>query len=307
MLQNKSTVYLYDYFYEWIELYKVGAIRQVTLDKYYLAYRHLRKIAPHLTMGELNRQTYQSIINEFARTHEKQTTMDFHHQIKSCILDAYDDGVIMTNPTRKTIIKGKTPAPKKVKYISQYELHALTEILNLEDTISLDWLILLIAKTGLRFSEALGVTPKDFDFEKQTLTINKTWNYKSSSGGFEPTKNTHSNRTIALDWKLLMQFSRLTAFLPEDQPIFVDGRIYNSTINNLLERYCEKANVPIITIHGLRHTHASVLLYAGVSIASVAKRLGHANMTTTQNTYLHIIRELESQDMNKVMNVLAGI
>jgi len=50
-----------------------------------------------------------------------------------------------------------------------------------------------------------------------------------------------------------------------------------------LGRYCKVANVPVISVHGLRHTHASILLFAGVSIASVARRLGHASMTTTVN------------------------
>ena len=63
----------------------------------------------------------------------------------------------------------------------------------------------------------------------------------------------------------------------------------------------------VIFIHGLRHTHASLLLYAGVSIASVARRLGHASMTTTQKTYLHIIQELENQDVDIVMRSLANL
>ena len=62
-----------------------------------------------------------------------------------------------------------------------------------------------------------------------------------------------------------------------------------------------------ISIHGLRHTHASLLLFAGVSIASVARRLGHASMTTTQKTYLHIIQELENKDVDLVMRSLSGL
>ncbi|KFN90590.1 integrase [Tetragenococcus muriaticus PMC-11-5] len=55
----------------------------------------------------------------------------------------------------------------------------------------------------------------------------------------------------------------------------------------------------------MRHTHASLLLFAGVSIASVANRLGHSSMATTQETYLHIIQELENQDNDKIMRHLA--
>jgi integrase len=57
----------------------------------------------------------------------------------------------------------------------------------------------------------------------------------------------------------------------------------------------------------LRHTHASLLLFAGVSIASVARRLGHASMTTTQKTYIHIIQEMENRDIDLVMRSMAGL
>lgn len=70
---------------------------------------------------------------------------------------------------------------------------------------------------------------------------------------------------------------------------------------------CIEAKVPVISIHGLRHTHASLLLFAGVSIASVARRLGHASMTTTQKTYLHVIQELENQDVDIIMRSLSGL
>ena len=95
--------------------------------------------------------------------------------------------------------------------------------------------------------------------------------------------------------------------LPEDEPIFAKGKIYNSTLNGILERHCKNAGIPVISIHGLRHTHASLMLFAGVSIASVARRLGHASMTTTQKTYLHIIQELESKDIDIIMRSLANL
>ena len=78
-------------------------------------------------------------------------------------------------------------------------------------------------------------------------------------------------------------------------------------MNDILERHCKAVNVPVISVHGLRHTHASLLLFAGVSIASVARRLGHASMTTTQKTYLHIIQELENKDIDLVMRSLSEL
>jgi integrase len=232
--------------------------------------------------------------------------MDFHHQLKGAILDAVDEGLIDRDPTRKAIIKGKAPRPKKPKYLNQFELHTLLSNLSLGSEVSWDWFILLVAKTGMRFSEALALTPKDFDFAHQMLSIDKTWDYKGD-GGFLPTKNQSSVRKIQIDWQTVIQFSELVKGIPEDQPIFVKGNVYNSTVNNILERYCKTVGVPAISVHGLRHTHASLLLFAGVSIASVARRLGHASMTTTQKTYLHIIQELENQDVDLVMRSLSGL
>lgn len=302
---RKNTLF-YQYYEEWIKVYKEGAIRKVTMDKYLLTLTWLKRLVPNLSVNELNRITYQQLLNDYAETHERQSTMDFHHQLKAAILDAVDERLIDRDPTRKAIIKGKTPRNKKIKYLNQFELHKLISDLNLNSGINNDWLILLIAKTGMRFSEALAITPRDFDLPHQMISINKTWNYKEK-GGFMPTKNKSSNRKIQLDWQTVIQFSELIKNLPEDEPIFVNKNIYNSTINDILERHCKKLNIPIISVHGLRHTHASILLFAGVSIASVAHRLGHSSMNTTQKTYLHVIQELENTDIDLIMRSLTAL
>ena len=302
----KNTDRFCEYYAKWITVYKKGAIRKVTMDKYLMTQSWLEKLAPELKLCDLDRIAYQQILNDYAIYHERQTTMDFHHQLKGAILDAVDEGLIERDPTRKAIIKGKTPSPKKIKYLNQFELHTLLSSLDLKSEANWDWLILLVAKTGMRFSEAIAITPKDFDFSRQTLSISKTWDYKGD-GGFLPTKNKSSVRKIQIDWQTVIQFSELIKGLPEDKPIFVNGKIYNSTANDVLSRYCRRANVPEISMHGLRHTHASILLFAGVSIASVARRLGHASMTTTQKTYLHIIQELENKDVDLVMRSLSGL
>mgnify|MGYP004694440861 CR=1 FL=1 len=215
----KETDLFYEYYAKWITVYKKGAIRKVTMDKYLMTQKWLVKLIPSLKVYEMNRIAYQQLLNDYAEYHERQTTMDFHHQ---------------------------------------------------------------------------------------TLSINKTWDYKGKSG-FQPTKNRSSVRKIQIDWQTVIQFSELIKHLPEDKPIFVEGAVYNSTVNNILARHCKECNIPVISIHGLRHTHASLLLFTGVSIASVARRLGHSSMTTTQKTYLHIIQELENKDIDLVMRSLSSL
>ncbi len=305
--QVKSTDLFKDYYAQWVRIYKEGAIRKVTLNKYLMTQSWLDKLIPDLKIEDMTRIAYQKLLNDYADSHERQTTMDFHHQLKGAIVDAVDEGLIDRDPTRKVIIKGKPSVNKKIKYLNQFELHTLLTSLNLSKEVSWEWFILLVAKTGMRFSEALALTPKDFDFAHQSLSINKTWDYKGE-GGFLPTKNKSSVRKVQIDWQTVVQFSELVKKLPEDRPIFLrNERIYNSTVNAVLERYCKSSNIPVISVHGLRHTHASILLFAGVSIGSVARRLGHASMTTTQKTYLHIIHELENQDVDLVMRSISSL
>ena len=140
-----------EYYEKWIAVYKKGAIRKVTMDKYLMTHQWLIKLAPELKICDLNRITYQQVLNDYAEHHERQTTMDFHHQLKGAVLDAVDEGLIERDPTRKAIIKGKAPCVKKIKYINQFELHTLLTRLVLKAEVSWDWFIVLVAKPGCVF------------------------------------------------------------------------------------------------------------------------------------------------------------
>lgn len=208
-------VKFHQYFFQWMQLYKLDAVRPVTYRKYEMSHRQLVMLAPDLKMTDLSRLTYQQLLNDYAETHERQTTMDFHRHLKGSLIDALEEGFIDRDPTRKAIIKGIKHRQHKTKYLHQYELQALLNELNLNNEVNWDYFILLIAKTGIRFAEALGVTPADFDFAHQTLSISKTWDYKSAKSDFAPTKNNSSVRKVPLDWQTVIQFSQLTKKLPE--------------------------------------------------------------------------------------------
>lgn len=296
-----------EYFRQWMESYKKGVVRDVTYRKYVMAYNHLRVLCPKLEAENLNKAEYQALLNKYAETHEKQTTHDFHTMCKACVLDAIDDGLIDKDPTRRVVIKGKQPKEKKRKYIGRYEFQRLIRDLKLEGNITFDFLIYLIAKTGMRFSEALAITPEDFDYAEMKIRVNKTWDYKTGKG-FQPTKNRSSERFIRIDWKLANTFRIAIDAMNPKEPIFVKygEAVYNSTVNGILYRHCRNIGIEPITIHGLRHTHASLLLAAGASIASVSNRLGHSNMATTQKVYLHVIKELENMDTDVIMREMSS-
>lgn len=307
-MKISKNILFVDYFKNWVQVYKNGTVRDVTLLKYQNTIKNLENIAPNLKLCDLTKFTYQNILNAYAETHARQTTMDFHTHLKAAILDAVDDGLLKTNPCRRVAFKNtKTTYKKKEKFLSFEEYKALLNDLVLGPEVSFDWLIYFIAKTGVRFSEALAVTPNDFDFINGVVHIDKTWDYKMNTG-FSKTKTLCSIRDIVLDTETNANIKKLCKKLPKDLPIFVTKeKIYNSTANDILERHCKKLDITPISIHGLRHTHASILLYLGVTVASVSKRLGHSDMTITQKVYLHIIKELENRDNDLIRKTLSNL
>lgn len=297
-----------DYFARWIETYKSGVVRRVTLDKYQLTRSHLERLSNGVTMENLDRQTYQRIINAYARDHARLSIRDFHNHLKAAVLDAVDEGLLTHNVTRKIVFKGVSSVQKsKSKYLSREESVKLLTVLDLErpiitgNRVNWDWLIVLCLKTGLRFSEALGLTPGDFDLRNCLLNVNKTYDYKHGFQLVEVTKNESSIRKILMDRHLTETFGHALPALPHE-PIFIPTgrRVHDSVVNRRLTVLCQEACIPLISLHGLRHTHASILFHAGVSIVSISKRLGHSNTTVTQNTYLHIIKELEEKDLGLI-------
>lgn len=309
MVDSRFTkhVRLVNYFEWWMHEYKEHTVRPVTYRKYEMTLLSLEKMVPALTLGELTYPVYQGLLNDYGATHQMATLHTFHGQLKACLLDAMDSDLVDRRLFRHVVLHAQPNKRRHLKYLNLLDLKRLLKVLPLDDPWSLDWLYLLVAKTGLRVSEALGLTVDDFDFELNQLTVWRTWNYKAHTG-FDLTKNTASRRVIDIDPLTSEVFKNLIAerskadFWDDQLPIFVQNkRLYLSTINYRLKRRCEEAGVAVISMHGLRHTHASLLIYDGVSLGSVAKRLGHANTITTQKTYVHVVKELAQRDQLKII------
>lgn len=306
-------MYLNEYFREWVELNKKNVISPVTYNKYKAYIRFFDQNASKYTIKNLKKNDIQKIINIYGEHYSEVSTKQFFFAFKECLLDAYEEGDIKKAPPRKVIFKCVDGIKRnKAKFLNLGELQQLIKSLDLNQKLGPDYLIFLLAKTGMRIAEALAITPADFNFQRQELTINKTLDYKINYNAFKPTKNKSSIRTIILDWQTVLEFSPLIKNLPEDKPIFNSSnlssnqgrkteRVHVSTFGKHLERKCLTANVPVISPHSLRHTHASMLLANGVSVGSIAKRLGHATTDVTQRVYLHLLKEIEAQDTNLML------
>lgn len=293
------------YFERWINLYKVNSVSSITLIKYRTNLTHIRKLFGTMKLNEITRTVYQNRLNSFAQTHSIRTVKTLHKQIRSVILDALDEHYITVDPTRKIAINGLIPQ-EKPRSLDYTQWQALVKSLN--PSVGADLIIYIAAVTGMRYGEIVGLTPESLDVDSRALHINKTWDYKYRTG-FKPTKNTASNRVVSLDLKTTDYLQSFIENKASNEPIFMEKNhiMVSYEINQILTQKLRTLGIPRITFHGLRHTHASILLYQGVSVLSVSKRLGHSSINTTQSTYLHIIKELEAEDTAKIVKILESI
>lgn len=319
---ERKSMLLSDYFKDWMELYKEGFVSDITYLKYIDTYNNIERYMPHVLLSDLDRTKYQRYLNEFAKTHAQETVIKLNNHIRSSLKDAVEEGLIPFDPTRKAILKGQAPKRKKEdKFMDYDEFKALMLLVEegLNAAFASPILTIIAGVTGFRFSELLGLTWNDVDFEDNTLDVNKTWNYKLKQ--WAPTKNESSMRKIPIDshsMQLLKVHKAEQELLFEKFSIknssnFIfynlkDGVVSSNAVNKYLKKKLKELNINRnMTLHGLRHTHASILLYSGVNILNVSKRLGHANLETTMSTYLHIVKELEEKDADKINAVFAGV
>lgn len=293
------------YFGEWLEIYHSHQHR-TTYERYQNTHMNLVKYFGDKPLQSISKREYQRFLNEYSKGKSRATVRKLNTHVRDCIQEAIDEGYIRVDFTRKADLKIGRPAKRsEEKHISfQDSERLLMYFFSNELVMRMTHYVLLLALTsGMRFGEIVGLTRSDFDFERNTITVNKTWDYKRGTG-FMPTKNPQSNRVIDMDAVTMMLFKELFATLSTGYKnlVFhsaasVNRVLTNEAVNKELRIILAKLNIdPPITIHGLRHTHASVLLYRRISIYYISERLGHNDIQTTNDTYAHVIKELREED-----------
>lgn len=312
---------LVDYYDQWIKVYKENDVRAATYQKWQLSGTWIKRIAGDMILQQMTRADVQQIVNEYGKYHTYQTTKDFMRQLLAPLRDAFHDQLIDIDITYRVRATSDIKDKPKNKWMEAEDAAKLSKALEDDDCV-LSHLCSLLLKTGLRYAEALGLTPADINSEDRTITISKTYNYKRTVGEdeFMPTKNKSSMRTITVDILTLRMLQADAKDVPDGEPIYVtrytdeptppDTRprttktIFNSTVNKFLAHKCKELGIPAITVHGLRHTHASLLIASGASVQYVAERLGHANTETTQRVYIHLLDKLRKVDEQKMATAM---
>lgn len=302
-----------EYFEQWMKLYKSN-VSKATKTHYRNTLRIIKEHFQGIPIQHITKSDYQLFINEFGRTRARETVKKVNSHIRACVREAIDEGIIYVDFTRNVVLTGGKGKKEEEKYLNYEEskmlLNALYERLSYDRLVY--YIILLALTSGMRFAEIIALTRKDFDFFNNTITVNKAWGYlPTTEQGNKDTKTENSNRIIKLDKRTMKAFKDLFDNTPDNIHRLVFYNPYskykvfsNTGVNKALKKLQKEIGISDpVSIHGLRHTHASVLLYKGVSIQYISERLGHADIDTTLKKYAHMIKELRKKDEEKAVSI----
>lgn len=215
-------------------------------------------------------------------------------------------GYLQSNPCMLVHnVKNNTIAKKR----NFWELNEFQQFISCVDDEFCKDAFTFLYGTGLRRGEFLALQWKDVDFENEQIRITKTLNFKSrESYTFTTPKTKNSIRNIDLQKSLMdilnKRYDHAKKLDGFNQAYFIFGDIRPCTINKLrynLKHYIRKSDVPKISIHGLRHSHATYLIQTGkIDDQLIADRLGHT-VQMLRSTYAHIYRK-QRNDIKSVLD-----
>lgn len=241
-------------------------------------------------------------------------TVSHHHKVLSAILTtAVQWQLIQSNPAER--VKPPKVAKKEAQYYNVDELNQMLDLLEKEH-IKYQAMVYTVIFCGLRLAELSNLEWTDIDFDKNTLNVSKQLQYLPEYGVYEldSAKTASGNRSMVIPTVLAELLKRYKAWQEEERTKWGDkwvesnklftqengDRIFPSTPSRWFTKFIKRNNLPQLTFHQLRHTNASLLISMGVDVATVSKRLGHADKSTTLRIYTHSLKEYDQEAADKL-------
>ena len=231
-----------------------------------------------------------------------KTILEHHRLLRAMLHKAVYWQLIVTNPAER-VQPPKARKPKRRSYDDEQTKILLEnlELLPNEDT-KYKIAIILTVFTGVRLGELMGLEWQDVDFKNGIISINRSSQYLSDMGVFTKVPKTESSiREIAIPEFIISLLEEYKLWYEEQKSIYgelwmnsdrlfvqADGKpMHPSTISKWFVKYVGQIGLPVINFHGLRHTNASLLVAQNIDIAVISARLGHAQISTTLDFYVH--------------------
>ncbi len=231
-----------------------------------------------------------------------KTILEHHRLLRAMLHRAVYWQMIVTNPAER-VQPPKAKKPKRRSYDDEQTKILLENLeqLSVEDT-KYKVAIILTVFTGVRLGELMGLEWQDVDFKNGIICINRSSQYLSDMGIFTKVPKTESSiREIAIPEFIISLLEEYKLWYEEQKSFYgelwtnsnrlfvqADGKpMHPSTISKWFVKYVSTIGLPVINFHGLRHTNASLLVAQNIDIAIISARLGHAQVSTTLNFYVH--------------------
>ena len=231
-----------------------------------------------------------------------KTILEHHRLLRAMLHKAVYWQLIVANPAER-VQPPKARKPKRRSYDDEQTKILLEnlELLPSEDT-KYKVAIILTVFTGVRLGELMGLEWQDVDFKNGIISINRSSQYLADMGVFTKVPKTESSiREIAIPEFIISLLEEYKLWYEEQKSIYgelwmnsdrlfvqADGKpMHPSTISKWFVKYVGQIGLPVINFHGLRHTNASLLVAQNIDIAVISARLGHAQISTTLDFYVH--------------------
>jgi integrase len=208
-----------------------------------------------------------------------------HNQLNAILNYAVKYYDLKSNPCYKAGSMGKNKADEMQFWTKQEFMKFIDCVMDKQQSYMA---FMVLYWTGCRLGELLALTPKDFDFEKKTMSITKSYQRLGNKDVITPPKTPKSTRTISIPEFLSVDLRDYIGRLYDAQE---NDRIFLFTkhfLEHEMQRGIKSSGVKRIRIHDLRHSHASHLIELGFTPLAIAERLGHDRVETTLNTYAHL-------------------
>lgn len=233
-----------------------------------------------------------------------KTILEHHRLLRAKLHRAVYWQMIVSNPAER-VQPPKTMKPKRKYYDDEQSKLLLSNLMQLgENQIKYKVAIILTIFTGFRLGELMGLEWDDINFNDGIVSVNRSSQYLADKGVFTKTPKTESSiRDVAIPEFVISLLEEYKLWYEEQKSLYgdlwtnsnrlfvqADGKpMHPSTISKWFVRYVGQIGLPVINFHGLRHTNATLLIAQNIDVAVVAARLGHAQITTTYNFYVHPI------------------
>ena len=310
-ISNKSVAFA-DYFNEWFKTYKESKIVYTTAVKYRVIHRMLTEFFGNKTIDKITRRDYQNFMNNYGSSHAPESVKKTNATIRACVKSAILDDLITKDFTQNVELIWNNNRVQKVDYLNVDEINRLADyvysMMDPKDRYTSYYMIYTAIMTGMRLQEIAGLKWDDINFNWKTININKAWDFASKR--LTTTKTESSNRIIRVNSKLLDALKGLKSdgydLVFENSNHHLPG---SGACNHTLRKALINLNIdkPSYHFHSLRHSHVALLLYKGVDIYAISKRLGHSDLTTTTKKYAYLIDELKQKTDDNIESILDSV